>query len=306
MSSATIGLHRLTETHWQAAAQAHRDRVDALVGTHPPRHRDEAGNDVIHPVWGFLFTYYSFRPAQLRRWHPGFGFGLAGPAARRYLDYSGYTDSDGVVAVDARHLDKRRGTVDYIAELLEATRDRPARLNCFGLHEWAMVYSASPEQTRHAGVPLRLSPDDTDAVVRSLPLRCTHYDAYRFFTEPAQPLNLTVLNRATQPAFEQPGCIHAGMDLYKWAYKLSPLIPSRLVADAFELALDFRELDMRASPYDLSALGFAPITIEDASGRADYVRAQAALGERAQALRSRLVTSCRVLVADHKALATAE
>jgi hypothetical protein len=294
------------ESEWQGEAQSHRDRVDALLGTHPARHRTETGDDVVHPVWGFLFTYYSFRPAQLRRWHPGFGVGLAGPAARRYLDYSGYSEIDGVVTVDGRHLDKRRPTVDYVIDLLAATRERPARLNCFGLHEWAMVFSAPPEQIRHAGVPLRLSPADTDTVVRSLPLRCTHYDAFRFFTEPARPLNLTVLDRTTQPEFEQPGCIHAGMDLYKWAYKLSPLIPARLVVDAFELALDFRELDMRASPYDLSDLGFAPITIEDAAGRADYVRAQAALTERAQALRTHLITSCRRLVADHKALATAE
>ena len=30
-----------------------------------------------HPVHDFLFTYYSFRPAQLRRWSPGYGVVLA-------------------------------------------------------------------------------------------------------------------------------------------------------------------------------------------------------------------------------------
>ena len=30
------------------------------------------------------------------------------------------------------------------------------------------------------------------------------------------------------------------MDLYKWAYKLSPLVPSELVADCFELAREIR------------------------------------------------------------------
>ena len=30
-----------------------------------------------HPVDDFLFSYYSFRPAQLRRWHPGYGIALA-------------------------------------------------------------------------------------------------------------------------------------------------------------------------------------------------------------------------------------
>ena len=46
------------------------------------------------------------------------------------------------------------------------------------------------------------------------------------------------------------------MDLYKWAYKLSPATPGELVADCFELAADIRELDMRASPYDLRDHGY--------------------------------------------------
>ena len=43
-----------------------------------------------HPVWDFLFTYYSLRPRQLRIWHPGFGVALGGAAAERYLGRSGY------------------------------------------------------------------------------------------------------------------------------------------------------------------------------------------------------------------------
>ena len=38
-------------------------------------HRRRTG--VKHPVADFLFTYYSYRPAQLRRWHPGAGVVLA-------------------------------------------------------------------------------------------------------------------------------------------------------------------------------------------------------------------------------------
>lgn len=291
---------------WQAAAQAHRERVDSLLSRHPARLQDDTRGEVVHPVWGFLFTYYSYRPAQLRRWHPGFGHPISGPAARRYLDYSGYAEVSGVVTVDSRHLAKRRETVQYVHDLLSATRERPARLNCFGLHEWAMVYAAPSEQMRHAGVPLRLSSAETDAVVRSLPLRCTHYDAYRFFTEPARPLNLTVLDRTTQQDAEQPGCIHAGMDLYKWAFKLSPLLPSELVVDAFEMALRFRELDMRASPYDLTAFGFEPIAIEEAAGRSEYVRAQSVLTHHAQIVRTRLIDRCSALLTGQEPLPTHE
>ncbi|MCZ4550901.1 3-methyladenine DNA glycosylase [Gordonia rubripertincta] len=284
----------LPEAVWLAAAHAHRDRVDGLLRLHPPTVRD---SDLTHPVWGFLFTYYNFRPAQLRRWHPGHGVALAGPAARRYAEYTGYTMVGDVVTVSADYLRKRRRTVDFVVDLLATSRDRSPRFNCFGLHEWAMVFGAAPEQIRHSGVPLRLSPADTDEVVRSLPLRCTHFDAYRFFTEPARPLNLTVLDRDTQVRDEQPGCIHAGMDLYKWAHKLSPLLPAELVVDAFDLALDFRELDMRASPYDLSEFELDPIRIEDAAGRAEYVRAQTILSGRSQHLRSRLIETCRRLSA---------
>jgi len=78
------------------------------------------------------------------------------------------------------------------------------------------------------------------------------------------------------------------MDLYKWAYQLSPLVPSELVADAFELARDIRELDMRASPYDLSGLGYEPVRIETPDGKAGYAAAQREFARRAAVLRRRL------------------
>ena len=86
------------------------------------------------------------------------------------------------------------------------------------------------------------------------------------------------------------------MDLYKWAYKLSPAVPSELVADCFHLARRTRELDMRASPYDLSALGLAPVRIETAEGRAEYVAAQRAIATDGQALRSRLLAACTAVL----------
>ena len=50
-----------------------------------------------------------------------------------------------------------------------------------------------------------------------------------------------------------------------------------------------RTLDMEASPYDLSAWGYAPVPIETADGKAEYVRRQRAFAERGQALRERLL-----------------
>ena len=87
------------------------------------------------------------------------------------------------------------------------------------------------------------------------------------------------------PRQEQRGCLHANMDLYKWCTKLGPLIESELLLDCLQLAADARELDMRASPYDLTAYGFSPIRIELPAGRAEYSRLQTSIAERAEPLR---------------------
>jgi hypothetical protein len=85
------------------------------------------------------------------------------------------------------------------------------------------------------------------------------------------------------------------MDLYKWALKFQPWIDGELLADTFLLALRVRELDMRASPYDLSALGFAPVAVETADGRTEYARQQRALSAEAEPLRLRLIDVYREL-----------
>ncbi|MFL6087302.1 MAG: 3-methyladenine DNA glycosylase [Mycobacterium sp.] len=268
----------------------HHKRVDDFCGPH--RRRARVGE--AHPVWDFLFTYYSLRPRQLRIWHPGFGVALGGAAADRQLERSGYGRGRHGVTVARDHLLARADTVRFIARLLRATAARPARLNCFGLHEWAMVYRAPT--VRHGQVPLRLGQAGTDAVVESMPLRCSHFDAYRFFTEPATRRNAKELTRDGQVAAEQPACIHANMDLYKWAFKLGPLVESELVMDCLELAADARALDMRASPYDLRDYEFEPIAVETTAGRAEYVRAQQDIAERATPLRATLADRCDLLV----------
>ena len=71
--------------------------------------------------------------------------------------------------------------------------------------------------------------------------------------------------------------------------QLTPLPPSELVLDCFRLAREVRELDMRASPYDLTDLGYPPVRIETTEGRAEYVRAQRGFAERGQVLRTGLL-----------------
>ncbi|MEO7069782.1 MAG: 3-methyladenine DNA glycosylase [Nostocoides sp.] len=273
---------------WEAAEAAHHARVDALTAGHLSRRA--VGEP--HPVEDFLFTYYHHSPVQLRRWHPGPGVRLAGASSLPRADWAFYVTSpdDESLELDLpAYLAKRGSTIRFVRELLSRTAERPAQLGCFGLHEWAMVHRLGDDELRHRGWPLRLGPTGTDEVVETHRIKCSHVDAYRFFTDSAAPLNTLRPTRDTQVALEQPGCLHAGMDVYKWAFKLAPAIPSELTVDCFELARDIRELDMRASPYDFADLGYEPVAIETPVGKAAYVTAQRAFSERSNALRHRLL-----------------
>ena len=275
---------RMPRDAWAAAAAEHADRADALTA----EHRARTARREHHPVWDFLFTYYAYKPSVLRRWHPGYGVALEAAGDAPQASWRWYvTDDDGGVRVDADAMLSDRGSgTTYIVDLLRRTRDRPARFGCFGMHEWAMVYRQG--EHRHAA-PLRLGQADTDDVVRAHDLRCTHFDAFRFFTPDATGRNELPLTRDTQPALEQPGCLHAGMDLYKWAIKLGPLLPGDILLDTFELARDIRQLDMEASPYDLTDWGFSPVAVETPEGKSEYVRRQRGFTERGQALRDRML-----------------
>jgi len=273
---------------WQARAAAHEARVDVWVQPHLDRRRQ----GIAHPVHDFLFTYYSHRPAALRRWHPGYGVTLLD--APEYADLKGYSGGSSgrnslETSVSDSHLASQRPLIESIRRLLVATASRPATLGCFGLHEWAMVYRT--EEVRHSW-PRRLGAAGTDAVVESHRIGCSHFDAFRFFTEPARPLNTLQPGRDDRSEFEQPGCLHASMDLYKHAFRLSPLVASELVADCFALAWDVRDLDMRASPYDFTDLGYEPVRIETVEGKTEYVAAQRSFAERAAPLRQRLIEEC--------------
>lgn len=275
----------LPEPVWRERAARHAAAVEQLSADRLAR-RVEGRR---HPVDDFLWEYYGLRPAQLARWHPGAGVALEDASER--AGWSGYAvDPAGVASVDVAHVLARRGrALHFVRNLLTATLSRPGRFGCFGLHEWAMVYGADEEQVRHQGWPLRLGPEGTDAVVESHQVSCSHFDAYRFFTPQAAPRNLLAPTREGQVEMEQPGCLHAGMDLYKWSYKLAPLVPSELTLRAFALARDVRELDMRAAPYDLRELGYEPVRIETPEGKAEYVGAQRAFTVRGNALRRELL-----------------
>jgi hypothetical protein len=72
-----------------------------------------------------------------------------------------------------------------------------------------------------------------------------------------------------------------------------PWIGTELLLDCFELAVELRNLDMRASPYDLSAWGREPVCIETAEGRRIYEAEQRRLAAEAAPLRERLIAGLK-------------
>jgi hypothetical protein len=274
---------------WKAERSAHEMRADALVEAR----RRRAARGERDPVEDFLYTYYPFRYSALRRWTPGSCVALR-DAEELLSDARFSRGADGYVrVVESTEADLRR--LKFTHDLCVAVANRPAFLGCFGLHEWAMVYQDA-EQRRHAQWPLRLGAEGTDAVVRSMPIRCSHYDAFRFFTPTARPLNKQSPDLAGRLQNEQPGCIHVTMDLYKWTMKSMPWVPSDLAADALALAHEARSIDMRASPYDFSAVGLVPICIETPEGKSQYETEQRRLAKMAEPIRTRLISAlARVL-----------
>lgn len=246
-----------------------------------------------HPVHDFLFTYYNFSPAKLKRWMPPLGVRLeitdqdaqeAPWLQTAPMQREGDVSEMGTDTMRSGHRDLAR----WVASLCAAISSRPPRLRCYGLHEWAMVYQQPREQVRHQGYELRLSPEALAEFVRSQTVCCSHYDAFRFFTPEARPMNVFQPMLETRLEMEQGGCLHTNMDLYKWSAKLWPWVGSSLVGECFALALEGRDLDMRASPYELHHLGYEPIRIETPEGRAQYELEQKALAEKATPLRERL------------------
>jgi hypothetical protein len=278
-------LRVMPQREWRERAAEHRAR--AVLHTLPARMRRDRG--LPHPIADFMFEYYPFPFALLEKWHPGVGVVLETETRPVVFSERSYSHENGRLFADPANLsDKQRLRFMRIRELLEATRDRAPHFACHGLHEWAMVYGG--REVRHEKtLPLRLPQAEIDALVESRAICCSHHDAFRFFAPAARPFNRLQPAIDSRVMLEQPGCLHANMDLYKWAAKSMPWCGSDLLLDCFELAMDLRDLDMRASPYDLTEWGRDPVCIETAEGRRIYEQEQKRLAASAVPLRARLI-----------------
>lgn len=283
----------LAAAEWRERVAVHRTRAERY--TLPARKRRDSG--VPHPVEDFLFQYYPYPFALLEKWRPGIGVALEfepiSPALPKPFSERDYSVTDGALFADPELLpEKERERLQWIHSLLVATRDRAPGFACHGLHEWAMVYRG--KEVRHENTtPLRLPQAEIDALVESRAICCSHHDAFRFFAAEARPMNRLQPDLDSRILLEQPGCVHANMDLYKWAAKSMPWIGSELLLDCFELAIELRDLDMRASPYDLTGWGCEPVRIETEEGRRIYEMEQRRLAMAAVPLRVRLIATLR-------------
>lgn len=292
-----MAFSRLERDEWIHLSTQHHDEVASLVDNY----LEEKFSQKQNPVMDFMFTYYKLSPSKLKIWSPGAGvvLGDALPGDEIITKHFKPAQSGNGMWLDPSEFPQKkiRGTT-WILALLEATERRNPALNCCGMHEWAMVYEA--EELRHETFPLRLSREEIRNLVDSNPVVCSHFDAFRFFTPKARPLNQIALSRDNMLENEQPGCLHTNMDLYKWAYKLSPWIPGSVTLEAFKMASKARVLDMKAGPYDLRRIGYEPIRIETEAGRRLYKEKQAEIWREAKPVRHKLINCLKNILSFHE------
>src|SRR5699024_10200132 len=147
-------------------------------------------------------SYYYLAVGALKRWHPGAGGVIANPrqnTAAEHTDWKYYREVRlntatrrryGGWTVDTAQFRQQRARIlEFVRRLLSATAARPAKLSCFGLHEWAMAYKSDKHGIRHSTVPLRLGAQGTNEVVETHNISCSHFDAFRFYAPEARGMN---------------------------------------------------------------------------------------------------------------------
>ena len=164
---------------------------------------------------------------------------------------------------------------------------RTARLfRVLGLHEWAMVYRT--ESIRHGQWPLRVTSRQISEIVESLGPRCTHYDAFRFFSAGGAsfeqvPTDTPHGRRAGATGL--PARKHGSLQV---GFQAGAFYRFRVGRGLFRTRdAKFARSTCSASPYDFTALGYFPVKIETPEGRAEYEAKQREFALYAAPLRER-------------------
>ena len=269
-----------------------------------------------HPIYNFLHTYYQYSFKAIELYSPGINIilqdaygdnGINELVSNKYCKYLNndvyYTPSciPSTTKKEKQHIT----FLKHNHNILRKTHQRSPFFGCFGMHEWAMVYDPDYSSTttttataeymnkykQQKYLNFRISQSIINNVVSNSNLRCTHFDAWRFFQDDARIQNKHHLERYNQEEYEQPGCIHANMDLFKCATDIYPLIPSTLLLSCLELAINSRTIDMRASPYDVSSYSGCEdaIEIETNIGRQLYIKEQEKIYQQSIPIRHELL-----------------
>ena len=318
---------------WRAEASTHRDEMLNLLYPSSSHCREDLKSRqhavACDPIYNFIHTYYRYSINKVLSYSPGLGtrVQLEGVTAEdihykpsqaaittksvsAFLMPYGlvFDESSGVAYYNGAGFVEERGTRklrEYLSILTETSMRQPV-FNCYGLHEWAMLYSGRCHsqsldlRSKHQKAPLRVTQDVIDDLVEGAQtgctLKCTHYDAYRFFHPSSRNFNsISNLSRKTQVQYEQGGCIHATMDLFKYAFTLYPFCSSLLLRKTLLLALSARKIDMRSSPYDVSKYlpdgEKEPIRVETFEGRKTFAIEQESLYHRSLPVRAELIVA---------------
>ena len=126
----------LSRDRWEAARLRHDERVGPIA-------RDRlARTGRKHPVYDFLFEYYSYRAGHLLRWSPGIDVRLDGasPADMAWPQLFAFDERGAILPAHTfpRH---RLEQLDWAIRYQTAIRDREPQFACFGLHECGEVGS---------------------------------------------------------------------------------------------------------------------------------------------------------------------
>ena len=256
-------------------------RGSASTAGSPPT-SSGAGCGVAHPVEDFLFTYYSYRPASLRRWHPGLGVELDRRASRAF------ERRRGLRSLHAGRRDARPGAdVRRTGRIRSRWIRRPARAppprappdarhaSACTNGPWSTARPA--DEVRHAAYPLRLGAAGNRRGGGDAPHHAAATST-RFASSPSRARPLNVL----QPTRESPARPRATRlpARRRWTSTSGPTSCARSRhrswwPTASRWPARFRVVDMRAAPYDLQlSLGVEPIRIETPEGKGAYVTAQ--------------------------------
>ena len=162
---------------WRAYAKEHERRAGRFAD--PFVRRRERGQ--AHPVEDFLFTYYTLKPGQFKRWHPGAGVILLDAAERTsWKFYRAATEDEllsaGLSPDDARthaergdavlvdipqFVDKRGTALTFTREILSNTADKKAFLDALVCTNGLWRINQFRTIFRHDYLDLRLGAEGT-------------------------------------------------------------------------------------------------------------------------------------------------